>query len=124
MTLSQKFEEEKNQESTKYFERREAAKSAGNDHAFHLFRHDKSAGNNNQDLARIMFGLHYAYSVLGWDDHKIIDLATGYQASVDGKYHDDYKAVANTEEVDERFAKRRASSMQQPSGVTVNQTLT
>jgi len=71
-----------------------------------VFRHQSSAGANNEKLARILIALKFAFSVLKWDDNGLIDMLTGYQASIDARYHNDYKSIATIQELDKRIHTR------------------
>lgn len=97
MTMSERFEEE----------RLLKPKTTNENRAKHLFNALGSAGASNTDLARLLVAFDFAMSLLGWDV-KLTDIVTGYQASIDAKYHDDYKAVATIEELDQRLLKRRS----------------
>jgi len=83
----------------------------GEDRAKHMFKSAGSAGANNERLARLLIAFDFAMSILGWDDVTLTGIVTNYQASIDAKYHDDYKAVATIEELDRRMAMRRSSSL-------------
>jgi hypothetical protein len=86
------------------------------DRAKHIFNSLGSAGNNNAELARILLALDFAFKLLNWKDITLVDCIAKYQASVDAKYHNDYKAVATIEELDRRMAMRRATYQQQSQG--------
>ena len=81
-----------------------------NDRAKHMFGSIGSHGANPKRLAQLCSVWDFTMSLLGWEDVKLTDIITGYQASIDGRYHDDYKAVATIEELDRRMAMRRASA--------------
>lgn len=72
-----------------------------------IFRHGSSAGANNTELARILVALDSAFTLLGWKKGKeLIDIITGYQASIDTQYHNDYKTIAAIQELDKRIHTR------------------
>jgi len=102
------------QEEKKLFE----PKATNEDRARHLFNAIASAGNNNERLARLLTAWDFAISILKWDDVTLTNIVVNYQASVDAKYHDDYKSVATIEELDRRMALRRSMSRNETQGLT------
>ena len=99
-------------------------KANADDRARHLFNTGGSAGANPEKLARLLIAFDFAMSLLGWDDVSLTSIITGYQASVDAKYHDDYKSVATIEELDRRMAIRRSMTTSllagNPQGTNTN----
>lgn len=87
------------------------------DKAKHMFNALGSAGANDEKLARLLTAFDFAMSLLGWDDVKLTNIITHYQASIDSKYHDDYKSVATIEELDSRLAKRRTFGKSEPQSL-------
>lgn len=73
-----------------------------------------TAGRNNDKLARILTTYDFAMLTLGYKDKpiaKFSELLTGYQASIDGHYHNDLKAVLIAEEQVKRQAERKGISI-------------
>jgi len=86
-------------------------KDTENKRAEHLFASLGSHGANPKKLAQLLAIWDFTMSMLDWkvDLNQII---TGYQASIDTHYHNDYKAVATIEELDRRMATRRSAKSQ------------
>lgn len=81
-----------------------------------IFDTKGSAGSNNQKLAQILGAYDIFIQVMGWTNKPIANLAdviTGYQASLNGRYHNDYKAVLIAEEIARRQSERRGFSITQ-----------
>lgn len=79
-----------------------------------LFRADGSAGNNPLKLAQILCVFDFTMNVLGWSDKPLANLSrflTQYQASLDAKYHNDYKDVLISEEIERKRADRKGLSI-------------
>lgn len=79
-----------------------------------IFNTDGSAGINNQKLAQILSAYDLFIQVMGWEKQPIAKLSnviTGYQASLGGKYHNDYKAVLIAEEIARRQAEHKGISI-------------
>lgn len=81
-----------------------------------VFRSSGSAGRNPQKLAQILSALDFAINLLGWQNKPLANFAeflTQYQASIDAKYHDDFKEVLIAEEVERRRMERKGLSIVQ-----------
>lgn len=89
------------------------AKLPSDDRAKHMFATTFSHGANKKKLAQLLTVWDFTMSLLKWNDVTLTDIVTGYQASIDAKYHTDYKAVATIEELDKRMAMRRSSAYRQ-----------
>lgn len=76
-----------------------------------LFESIGSHGANPKKLAQLLAVWDYVTGQLGWNV-KLSDTVTNYQASIDTRYHNDYKAVATIEELDRRMAMRRSNRNQ------------
>ena len=85
-----------------------------------IFKTSGSTGANSVKLARLVSTFDFVMNVLGWDnklenDKKEIvsmpvlltDIIVANQASIDARYHDDYKAIAIAEEIDRKRQDRR-----------------
>lgn len=81
-------------------------KTGSDDRAKHLFEAIKSHGANNRKLAQLLTALDFGLKLLDIECN-LTDIVVNYQASIDSKYHEDYKQVATTEEIDRRLALRR-----------------
>ena len=71
-----------------------------------LLRTDKSTSNPNVELARIVSVLDMVMDEFGWEDCKFSQIIRDAQASVDGKYHNDIKEVAISQEIEQRNEKK------------------
>lgn len=75
-----------------------------------------SAGRNTDKLARILTAFDMIIEILGWQDKplaKFSNIITQYQASLDGKYHNDFKDVLIAEEIEKRREQRKGISIMQ-----------
>lgn len=75
-----------------------------------------SAGRNSEQLARILVAFDTTINMLGWQEKPIANLThflTQYQASVDAKYHNDFKDVLIAEEIERRRSERKGISILQ-----------
>jgi hypothetical protein len=99
MTYGQQFEERQ------MF----APKATDSNRAKEMFESLGSHGANPKKLAQLLTVFDFTMSILGWNDVTLSKTVTSYQASIDTRYHDDYKAVATIEELDYRLAKRRSN---------------
>lgn len=87
--------------------------------AKHLFGTIGSHGANKKKLAQLCATWDYVMSLLGWDE-TLSEIVTGYQASINARYHTDYKDVATIEELDRRIANRRSMRGQrEPTQTTI-----
>lgn len=81
-----------------------------------LFESRGSAGRNNEKLAQILFAFDLAINIIGWQNKPLANLSkflTSYQASVDAKYHNDFKDVMIAEEIERRRSERKGISILQ-----------
>ena len=79
-----------------------------------IFRSDGSAGNNPLKLAQILSVFDFNMNLLGWQDKPLANLSsflTQYQASLDAKYHNDFKEVMIAEEIEKKRANRKGLSI-------------
>lgn len=79
-----------------------------------MFLAQGSAGRNPVKLARILIAFDTAISILKWQDKPLSDLVsfcTNYQASIDAKYHNDFKEVLIAEEIERKRAERKGLSI-------------
>lgn len=79
-----------------------------------MFSTKGSAGNNNEELARFITAFDFAMNILGWQDRPLANFTkylTQYQASVDTKYHNDFKDVLVSEEIEKKRAERKGISI-------------
>ena len=75
-----------------------------------------SAGRNQLKLAQILTTFDFVINLLGWKDKPLADLSmflTQYQASIDAKYHNDFKEVLIAEEVERKRSERKGVSILQ-----------
>ena len=82
--------------------------------AIAIFNSSGSAGRNPQKLAQILTTFDFAMNLLGWQDRPLANLTmflTQYQASIDAKYHNDFKEVLVAEEVERKRSERKGLSI-------------
>ena len=97
-------------------ENQELFRQKPKDNAGMLFRVDGSAGSNPTQLAQILSTFDFVMNLLGWQDKPLANLShflTHYQASIDGQYHNDFKEVKISEEVERKRAERKGISVLQ-----------
>lgn len=81
-----------------------------------MFFTNGSAGRNNEKLARILTAFDLAIGILGWQNKplaKFSTFVTQYQASIEAKYHNDFKEVLVAEEIERRKEERKGVSILQ-----------
>lgn len=81
-----------------------------------VFASKGSAGNNPQKLAQICSIWDFVINIMGWQDKPLANLSkflTEYQASIDAKYHNDFKDVLIAEEIERRREERKGISILQ-----------
>ncbi len=81
-----------------------------------IFNAAGSAGRNPEKLARILSAFDLIIGIFGWEDKPLANLTqfvTGYQASIDAKYHNDFKEIQIAEEVERKRAERKGLSIVQ-----------
>lgn len=86
----------------------------GGSNALSIFNAQGSAGSNNPKLARILISLNFTLALLGWQDKPLANLPkflADYQASLDAKYHNDFKDVLVAEEIERKRAERKGISI-------------
>ena len=88
-------------------------KNNDSDRARHIFESINSHGANQRRLSQLCATWDFVMLQLGWSDVKLSNIVTGYQASIDARYHNDYKAIETIEELDRRMAMRRSSAYRQ-----------
>ena len=79
-----------------------------------IFQTKGSAGRNPVELARILSTFDFVINLLGWQDKPLANLTTfctQYQASIDAKYHNDFKEVLIAEEVERKRSERKGLSI-------------
>lgn len=91
-------------------------KNDGSASILNIFRTNGSAGNNNEKLARILAAFDTFIKTMKWEKKplaKFSETIAQYQASVNGKYHNDYKDILIAEEIERRRAERKDISILQ-----------
>lgn len=81
-----------------------------------IFQHIGSAGNNPLKLAQILSVFDFTMNLLGWQDRPLANFSrflTGYQASLDAKYHNDFKDISIAEEIERKRSERKGISILQ-----------
>ncbi|OGM08554.1 hypothetical protein A2Z67_01795 [Candidatus Woesebacteria bacterium RBG_13_36_22] len=81
-----------------------------------LFATHGSAGANDVELARILAAYDFVMNLLGWQGKPVARLTaifSAYQASIDTRYHDDYKSVLIAEEIEKKRSERKGISILQ-----------
>lgn len=79
-----------------------------------LFTATQTAGHNPQKLAQILSIFDFVIGLIGWQNKPLADLSkflVNYQASIDGKYHNDFKDVLVAEEIERKRAERKGISI-------------
>ena len=79
-----------------------------------IFQTIGSSGRNPLKLAQILSTFDFAINLLGWQDKPLANLTTfctQYQASIDAKYHNDFKEVLISEEVERKRSERKGLSI-------------
>jgi len=101
-------------EITEKIESKQLFRKSSNDSSLAMFNTAGSAGRNNQKLAQICHVWDFTMNLLGWQNKPLANLTTfltQYQASVDAKYHNDYKDVLVAEEIESKRAERKGLSL-------------
>lgn len=81
-----------------------------------IFNTAGSAGRNPLKLAQILSTFEFVIRLLGWEDKPLANLPmflTQYQASIDAKYHNDFKEVLIAEEIERKRSERKGVSILQ-----------
>lgn len=85
-----------------------------NQNGGNIFDTRGSSGSNNVKLARILTAFDFVMGIMGWKDKPLANLTnflTQYQASIDTKYHNDYKEIRIAEEIERKRAERKGISI-------------
>lgn len=93
-----------------------ALRPKANNNSIMMFSTKGSAGRNPQKLAQICAIWGFTMLLMGWDKKPLANLPlflTQYQASIDAKYHNDYKDVLVAEEIERKRANRKGISILQ-----------
>lgn len=81
-----------------------------------VFQSSGSAGNNPLKLAQILAVFDFNIQLLGWQNKALANLSkflTSYQASLDAKYHNDFKDISIAEEIERKRSERKGISILQ-----------
>ena len=81
-----------------------------------VFQSSGSAGNNSLKLAQILSIFDFNIQLLGWQNKPLANLSsflTSYQASLDAKYHNDFKDISIAEEIERKRSERKGISILQ-----------
>ncbi len=95
-------------------EQTELFRQKQNDNSGLILHAQKSAGSNPLRLAQILSAFDFAMNLLGWQDKPLANLTvflTNYQASLDAKYHNDFKEVLIAQEIERRREERKGVSI-------------
>lgn len=79
-----------------------------------IFHTKGSEGYNQEELSRILATHDIVINVLGWQnepENKLSHIVSQYQASLDGKYHNDYIRALIADEINERKVNSKGSSI-------------
>jgi hypothetical protein len=79
-----------------------------------LFNASGTAGANPVKLAQMLAVFDFNIGLLGWQNKPLANLSrflVNYQASIDAKFHNDYKDVLVAEEIDKKRAERKGISI-------------
>lgn len=80
----------------------------------YVFKSSGSAGNNQTELAQVLTAFDMFIALMGWETRplaKFPQFLTQYQASLDAKYHNDFKDVLIAEEIERKRAERKGISI-------------
>ena len=95
-------------------ERQELFRQKQNNNTGLIFQSSGSAGNNPVKLAQILSTFDFVIALLGWQDKPLANLSkflTSYQASINAKYHDDFKEIMISEEIERKRAEHKGISI-------------
>lgn len=95
-------------------EEQELFRQKQSDNSLALFNVSGSAGRNPTRLAQILVVFDFNINLLGWQNKPLANLSkflTQYQASIDAKYHNDFKEVQISEEIERKRAERKGISI-------------
>lgn len=101
-------------ESNEQIEEKLKFRQKSNSNSLAMFESKGSAGNNSTKLAGICTAWDLVVDVMNWHNKplgKVTQFLTQYQASVDTKYHNDFKDVLIAEEIERRRAERKGISI-------------
>lgn len=89
-------------------------KQKTNNNTSMIFNSFGSAGRNPRKLAQICATWDIVINILGWQNKPLANIPkflTQYQASIDAKYHNDFKDVLIAEEIERKRAERKGLSL-------------
>ena len=95
-------------------EEEELFRQKRNDNSGMIFHTGGSAGRNPVKLAQILSTFDMVMNIMGWQDKPLANLSTyltSYQASIDAKYHNDFKDIQIAEELERKRADRKGVSI-------------
>ena len=95
-------------------EEEELFRKKSNSNSNAIFQTKGSAGRNPLKLAQILSTFDFVINLLGWQDKPLANLTTfctQYQASIDAKYHNDFKEVLISEEIERKRSERKGLSI-------------
>ena len=95
-------------------EQQEIFRQKSNNNTELMFATKGSAGSNPKKLAQICATWDFIMSLLEWEGKPLANLSkflTQYQASIDTKYHEDFKDVLVAEEIERKRAERKGISV-------------
>lgn len=84
------------------------------DNSMLIFQSRGSAGRNPQKLAQILSIFDTVIGIMGWQEKPLANLSqflTSYQASIDAKYHNDFRDIKIAEEIERKRAERKGVSI-------------
>lgn len=79
-----------------------------------IFNTKGSTGSNPIKLAQILSVFDFVIGIMGWEKKPLANFSlflTQYQASIDGKYHNDFKDIKVAEEIERKRAERKGISI-------------
>lgn len=88
--------------------------NVNNDQSSLVFEAKGSSGRNPVKLAQILSTFDFVMNLMGWQDKPLANLTiflTQYQASIDAKYHNDYKEIKIAEEIERRRSERKGTNL-------------
>lgn len=95
-------------------EQEELFRQKATDNSAMVFATKGSAGRNPLRLAQILSVFDLTMCLLGWQDKPLANLSvffSQYQASIDAKYHNDFKDIKIAEEIERKREERKGISI-------------
>ena len=95
-------------------EQEEIFRQKQSDNSAMIFESRGSAGRNPVKLARILTAYDLMINIFGWQNKPLANLTnfiTGYQASIDTRYHKDFKDIQVAEEIERKRSNRKDVSL-------------